>query len=726
MRVLSLSSLVVAAACVPALAAAQAQAQTPAPQPAAAQAAAADETRSLFDPLPRQFQIGGRLSSISGDPARWQRYEDLRDGLLFTDARYERLWEATGQLFRASADKVGWRDQRYTGLFERPGVLRISGFWDEIPQFYSVDTRTAYTTADPGVLTLPDATQMSIQNAQANLNAYVPISPQFDLRERRDIGLATVKVTPNANLDLSTTFRTQRHVGELPWGASFGFSNDVEVPLPYNSRANDLNIGAEWTNDRHMLRVAYDGSWFDNHDPTLVWDSPLRLTDDVELPGRGRMSLWPSNQAQTVSFGGFTKLARRTQLTGFLSYGVWTNDSTLQPFTINAALPTLPLPRPTTEGEAQVFSTNLSLVSRPMDDWRLSARLRVYNFANETPHAVIPQYVSYDSEVSDSLTGGTELYAHNRQTFTADATWTGLANLALGIGYTHNGSGYDFRIFEDTGEHVLTLTADAVGLPRGSVRAQLELADRTGSGLNEDLLVHIGEQPAMRHYDLADRSRTKFTGIFDFVLRDDWILSATAGFGQDDYDDSYFGLQETSFEIFGLGVDYQNASGFGGGASYNYEHYNGFQQSRSASPGEQAADPARDWTTDSSERVHYFSFYVTPPRFGRNTEARLSYDFSDARANYVYGVVPGGPLPPPSQLPEAYNKLQDFRLDVRHRLSGRLAATLSYRYEPLRVYDFAMDPSVVDGIVQPSSLVLGYVYRPYTTHSGVVGLLYSW
>ena len=35
-----------------------------------------------------------------------------------------------------------------------------------------------------------------------------------------------------------------------------------------------------------------------------------------------------------------------------------------------------------------------------------------------------------------------------------------------------------------------------------------------------------------------------------------------------------------------------------------------------------------------------------------------------------------------------------------------------------------MDPSVIDGIVQPSSLVLGYVYRPYTTHSAVVSLLY--
>ena len=92
----------------------------------------------------------------------------------------------------------------------------------------------------------------------------------------------------------------------------------------------------------------------------------------------------------------------------------------------------------------------------------------------------------------------------------------------------------------------------------------------------------------------------------------------------------------------------------------------------------------------------------------------------------MYGVAPGGPLPPPSQLPDAYNKLQELRLDVRHRLSSRLAATVSYLYEPFRVYDFAMDPTVINGIVQPSSLVLGYVYRPYTVHSAVFGLMYFW
>jgi MtrB/PioB family decaheme-associated outer membrane protein len=698
------------------------------PPPAAAPEATVESAASLFAPTWRQAQISGRWSSVSGDPARFQRYEDLRDGLLFTDVRYAR--EQDDWLFRVGADNVGWRDQRFFGTYERTGLFVISGLWDEIPQFYSVDTRTPYTPA-PGEspLTLDDTVQRTIQSGQANTTAYVPIATQFDLRERRDIGRIMATATPTRQIDVKATFTTTKHTGELPWGASFGFSNDVEVALPYDSRTNDFSIGAEWMNSRGMVRVAYDGSWFNNLDDTLVWDSPLRLDDSPSAPGRGRMALWPSNSAQTISAAASAKLQRRTQVTGFLSFGFWNNDEPLQPFTINPMLPQLTLPRSTTQAEAQVFSTNLTLVSRPEDDWRFSARLRRYDYDNETLQADIPEFINYDTSVKTSSTGGPELFAHSRTTFDADATWTGLLPFALTAGYTHNSGGYDFRIFEDSGEHVLTLKADAVGWQWATFRAHYELADRSGSGLDEERLTEIGEQPALRHYDIANRTRNRFTGQVDVTPIEAWIFSASFGVGNDDYDDSYFGLQESSFRVVTLAADFQQPNGFGAGASYDYERYSGLQRSRSASPGQvpdQVTDPNRDWTADSRERVHYFSIYLTPPRIGPHTEARFSYDYAYSRGNYLYTVVPGGPLPEPSQLPQVFNKLQELKLDVRHRVSNSLVATISYLYEPFDVYDFAFDPSVVDGIVQPSSLVLGYVYRPYTAHSVVFGLRYFW
>jgi hypothetical protein len=209
----------------------------------------------------------------------------------------------------------------------------------------------------------------------------------------------------------------------------------------------------------------------------------------------------------------------------------------------------------------------------------------------------------------------------------------------------------------------------------------------------------------------------------DIVPNEAFTFSVSTTLGKEDYDDSYFGLQESRSRVFTINADYRHPTGFTAGLGYTYERYAGFQRSRSASPGVQQEDPARDWTTDSKERVNYYSFYASPPPMGR-AEVRFSYDYAHSYGDYLYGLAPNSPLPPPSQLPRVFNKLQELRTDVRYRLTNKLAATLTYLYEPFRVYDFAFDPTVINGVIQPSSLVLGYVYRPYTAHSARAGVIW--
>jgi MtrB/PioB family decaheme-associated outer membrane protein len=699
--------------------------QTPTPQAAApaAPAATAEELPGLFQQTWHQFQFGGRATSISGDPARFQRYQDLTNGVTFSDFRFAHEDPAGLWAVRTTADNVGYRDQKYTGVYEKTGKMVLKGLWDEIPQFYSVDTKTPYVN-NGTALVLDDATQQAAQNG-GGLSVWLPVAQQFDLRERRDIGNISFLATPTPQLDVKATFTSTRHTGELPWGGSFGFGNDVEVALPYDSRTNDLSIGTEWKADRKMLRVGYDGSWFNNLNDTLIWDSPLRLTDSTSAPGRGQMALWPTNSSQTVSVGGYEQFQHRTQLTGFLSFASRTNDQPLLPFTINSALPQLTLPRATAQADAMIFTTNLNLSSHPKTDWGFTAHFRRYGYDNHTPATAISQYVSYDTSVHPTNTGGPDLFAHSRTSLDGDATWTGYKPVALTVGYTFNNAGYDERIFGSTNENGFRVSADAVGTGLMSLHAKYEFANRVGSNLDTSGLVAIGEQPDMRHYDLANRTHNQFTGIVDFAATEQWTFSVSGGVGKDNYPDSYFGLQHWTTGTFSVGADYQMPDGIVAGGTYNYEHYAGLQRSRSANSS-QANDPSRDWTADTVEDVNYFSIYVTPPKFGGNTEARLSYDFSYAQGSYVYGVVPGGPLPPPSQLPNVYNKLQQLHLDVRHRLSAKFVLAFSYLYEPFSVYDFAFDPTVVNSIIQPSSLVLGYVYRPYTANSFNFALRYFW
>jgi MtrB/PioB family decaheme-associated outer membrane protein len=717
---------------------APASAPSPSPQAAAAPAAStaqpaqpaaaapgSESSRSLFEPTWHEFFIGGRFTSIDGDPARYQRYQDERSGLLFNGFRYAFEQPEGNYTFHALADYIGYRDQQYRATYQQVGKLTLNGSWQGIPQFYSVDTKTAYTGGG-GTLVLDDALQLAAQGSNNSLNGYVSASPQFDLRERRDVGRVDLVATPKSNLDVRASFVTQKHSGELPFGASFGFSNDVEVPLPYDSRTNDFTIGTEWTNARNMFRVAYSGSWFNNLAPTMTWDSPLDVTDAVDNPGRGRMTLWPSNSAQTISFGGYTKLAHKTQVTGFFSYANWSNNEPLQPFTINSALPQFALPRASTDASANVFSTNLNLVSHPVTDWRFGARYRRYDYNNEMPATTITDMISYDSKASTTPTGGPDLFAHSRTTFDADATYTKLVPFALGFGYTHNGNGYDARIFQSSGEDMLRLSADAVG-PWATFRAAYEFGSRTGSGFDETVLTGIGEQPGMRQYDLADRTRNRVTGALDIVPSDAWTFSFSTGILKDDFSNSPYGLQDSTGRTFSIGTDYRLPSGFLLGGSYNYERYEGQQRSHEgdSSPA-QFTDPLRDWTSDAKETVHYFSIFAAPPKIKEKTEVRLSYDFSHAEATNLYTIPAGSPITTPNQLPNVFNKLQQLHIDARHRLTQKLAASFSYVYEPLRIFDYAFDPSVVNSVAQPSSLVMGYVYRPYTANSFVAGLQVVW
>ena len=98
----------------------------------------------------------------------------------------------------------------------------------------------------------------------------------------------------------------------------------------------------------------------------LVWDSPLRLTTRRALRAAAVRRSGRRTRRRRSASAASRKLAHRTQLTGFFSFGFWNNDEPLQPFTINSALPVAPAAadyrrRP----RRSVFSTNLNFVSRP-------------------------------------------------------------------------------------------------------------------------------------------------------------------------------------------------------------------------------------------------------------------------------------------------------------------------------------------------------------------------
>ena len=667
------------------------------------------------------------MTSIDGDPARFQRYQDVRDGLLFPASAMRSRKPDGAYDFHARANNVGWRDQEYFANYNRAGKLSLTGSYQQIPQFYSVDTATPYTGSG-GTLVLDDAAQRAAQGG-AGLSPYPAIAPQFELRERRDIGRVDFAATPTPKLDVTANFTTQKHGGELPLGASFGFSNDVEVPLPYDSRANDFTIGTEWTNTKNMVRVAYSGSWFDNLAPTLVWDSPLKI-DDVGGQAGARphvavaVQLRADDQLRRLHQAGAQDAGHRLLL--------------LRPVEQQRAAAAVhdqygagddPLPRANTDAEAHVFSTNLNLTSHPSTDWRFGARFRNYTYSNQMPATSITQYNNYDSGVWTTPTGGPDLYAHDRTTFDArrdlERDEPARADRRLHA-QRQRLRRADLQV-ERRGR------LPRVGRRRGilddhlprAIRGRHRAADRGSTSSSSSTSASTrrcgtttwptGRGTASRRRSTSSR-RTPGSSACRAGSCTTTSVTPSSGCRSRPGAPSRSPPTTTCRTAWARAAP-TISSGIPDCSS---------RTKGNGPPDPQFNDPLRNWTSDATETVHYFSIYASPPRIGRNTEVRFSYDFSNADASNLYTIPAGSPIPTPNQLPNVFNKLQQLHIDARHRLTSKLAATFSYLYEPLKIYDYAFDPSVVNGIVQPSSLVMGYVYRPYTANSAVFGVQYRW
>ncbi len=386
-----------------------ATAQAPAKPPPQAPASPAAIVPSLG-----AIDFGFRGTETDLDGARYERYRDLRSGAA---SRFLFGKETEKYFFDASATNVGYRDQRYVLDYDR-SKIDFNFLWDSIPTNFSYLTVSPWAVGDDGVLTISPSLRQQVQNRTAygvpcapgavppancntpanaalaltNRSIYNTDLLGFELQSRRDTASFGLTYEATANLDVNFNFATIGKTGHQPWGASFAFNNANELPLPLDNRTNDFSAGVEWANQKGMVRLGWDASYFDNRIQSLTWDNPIRATDfnnglappngpydpsgytNGNGPAQGRMSLPPSNNMHVVSAMGLYKMPRRTTVSGTLQFTNQSQNEALIPWTINplianpavyAVFPGLTtLPRSTAEAEVQGVNALITLNSR--------------------------------------------------------------------------------------------------------------------------------------------------------------------------------------------------------------------------------------------------------------------------------------------------------------------------------------------------------------------------
>ena len=704
-----------------------------------------------------QLDFGGRFSSIDGDEARYQRYRDLRDGVFFDLTGVH--WEKGTTLLDASARNVGWHDQRYQAEIQRPGTIRVRFLYDQTPMFISRDTRTPY---DPlpdengtagGVLTLPDALQASIQaNPATNFRPLIEAAAGtrfYDSRIRRDSLGFDARYTLGA-VDTTVTYLNNRKKGNIPFGAYLQIP--IEVPLPIDSKANDIRTSVEWANAKALIRAGWDGSWYDNNAAQFVWDNPQRSVDASNASSTGRMAEWPSNSMTSFNVGGAYRLPKRTTINGMAAFGWWNQDATLLPFTINTVNAALvPLPRDTAQAKASTSSVVLNFSSRPSRYLDVSARYRLYDFDNQTPHFILARASGPDRVTADGSAGtwskpdigkvGPEPIGYKRDYFDLDGSISVVPGTTFRVGYGRYDADTHFRVYEKVSENTFRAGADLVGNQYMSLRSVYEHSQRRGHDFEALALVIPAEQPGMRHYDVASRDRDRLSAVATVTPLATMAVNGSIAWSKDNYLNETaavdaFGLQEFTSRTYTLGLDAEPRDGIGAGLSFSIEDYDGVQKSRTANPGEQQLDPTRNWTLNEGNKAWSVIASLDLLDVIQKTEVRFAYNYSDYTGTYRHELPTNTTLTAPQGLPDLTSTESRASVDLRYFLTNRVAVGFVYWYDSYDVSDFTLSPDVVSGVAQPAveegqnatvnALLLNYFYRPFTAHTGWVRVTYGW
>jgi MtrB/PioB family decaheme-associated outer membrane protein len=716
-----------------------AKAQDTKPAPAQTQS-----TGTSVTPKFGMVDFGYRATSFTGDEARFNRYRDLRDGGYVDRFRFARETETFA--FRAEANHVGYRDQRYFADFNSIGKLKATFEFNSNP-LYQARARGFFSGAGTNTLTIDDAAQTAIQTSALNAeSALAGYGSNYNIESRRDIANASVVYTASRDIDLKVQVRNTNRSGtnlqDFGFGNSPGNMMVLDMPVPVKDRTTDMKTRLEWANRQGMLAVGYDVSFYNQSNPAFTFDNPQRVSDSATAgPAFGRAALAPSNSMNTVNATGAYRLPKHSRATAAISYSVMDQNDTLLPNTTNTALIGVAgLPRSTAAAKVDVFSSLLGLNSRPTRDLFLDAKFRYYDYNNKTEsftNTVVP------GDFGIGALETSEPTAFNRKSLDVDASYSRLKYLNFGAGYTYEGyanhlanESVQGRIYKSTDENTFRVSADSTGSQYLTARVKYEHGSRTSKGFDEDILVELGEQTGMRHFDIAPRDRDRVTSIVTVTPVAIFDVNGSIFYGHDKYPETVYGLQDNKNNGWTVGFDIVPNPTLNFGLNYGQEKYDTFQASRTSNPLPDPTfnDARRDWSDTIKDKVNTFSANLNLIKAIKRTDIRLRYDISDGNTNYFYGLVANTTLTAPVQYTtQPKNRLDVGRVDVQYYVRANVAFGAAYWYEQWKVQDFALDPSIINALIvrNPTNNALtgfytGYANEPYKAQTFFVRMTYLW
>jgi MtrB/PioB family decaheme-associated outer membrane protein len=712
-------------------------------------------------------------NEFQDESSKAEEYGELPEGFLIND--FKALFDFKDDRFiNVRGERVGLNNAFYSFDYGVEGDYRFFLNYRKIPHLFSREGETIWTESSPGVWTLADGLQQSIQN----INPLPPSDPNFSsglnaqrafvsalLDGTRDQFLGLQRNQTNAGLMQSVSdrwnyalnYQLENRDGYRPFGTAFAFSWITELPETIDYSTQRFRASTEYLGNGKSFSVSYDLGLFNNDLSAFRWDNPLRLVDRTyDTPGAAysngdgtstaQLQLPPDSTSNTISFGGAAKLGSG-RLTGAFAYTLWSAEVDLLPFTVNNAIEPIPLPASTFNGDQKNLNLNLRYNTPVGSAGDFTAGFRLYDHNNSNDVFNIGQYVRLDQNLeplhrfdcdpaantcTEISNPPTPLFEYSSSLFSLDFGWRLGNGYRAFVGYQFESWDREHRDVEQSDINRIKFGLDALASDWATFRFSYQYSKRESDEFEVDNPTYL--VIPLRRYDIANVNQNLVRAQADFSLSEATTVGVAFSLTNNDYADTLFGLQK--WDEYSVGFDFSHAiRNFIINAWYEHAEMERDQQGRQ-SGSSAATSPTFDWSVNLLDKYDTLGAGFNAPFMNAkaNCDLNISYSFADGNADFAAGssVRPTGAV--------SFDEVDDtdlfsIRTGLNFKAFPRTRFGFFYWYEKYMIDDFAEDEIQTDLIFLPNptgapfvggTITLNPVQPDYEFHSGWVGFMFNW
>ncbi len=602
-----------------------------------------------------------------------------------------------------SGTDLGLESRSLSAEAGREGLFRLRAGYSRIPRHLTDGAETPFLGAGGSVLTLPGGYPAATTAGMPLGSTLQPVDIGYK-RERYDVGASALA---GQAWTYGVTWRRDVRDGTRPMAGSF-FSTSSQLVVPVDQITDQLEVSTSYNGSRFQATLGGQLSVFRNNQDSLTWSNPF--TALVAGGNTGQLALPPDNKFwQVFGTAGFD-IMPRLRASADLAVGRMTQDDGFVAPTLNANLAPAAqaaMPGSSLNGKVDTLNGSFRLTATPIDALRLNLAYVHDERDNKTPSETYPTVIT-DTFVDVARTNQPFGFKQNR--YKLDADYRLLAKVRTSVGVEQDDRDRTLQEVVTTRETTLWGKVGAQLRDDLSVSFKYAHAGRSSSTYGVAAWIDPPENPLMRKFNLAERSRNKGTLRADYAVTETVSIGLNAEIADDDYRKSTIGLKNARTIDFGLD---------GSWAITDDAQLFAFAQTeriRSRQTGSQVfADP--DWTAHNTDRLDVaglgFKYAALKGKLDLGADVAVARTRSDVQVN-------AGTQDPP--FPPMKTSRDSLRLRADYRVKNNLSLLGMYGYERYSSQDWRLD-GVFPGTV-PNLLTLGVQPPQYRVHLFTIAVRY--